>query len=67
MNRPIASSTSLASWVGLIRCATGATWVSTNAAASTLREWPMVSWATCRAFHAASSPETTRAQSFGSR
>ncbi len=41
--------------------------VSTNPAASMLREWPMVSWATWRAFHAASSPETTRAQSFGSR
>ncbi len=54
MNRAVASATSRSSWARLILWAKGATWVSTNAAASWLR--PRVASAMRRAFHGASPP-----------
>ena len=54
MNRPIASSTNRSSWARRTRCATGATWRSTNPAAS--GESRIVARAIRRAFHATRSP-----------
>ena len=65
MNRPIASSTNRSSWARRTRCATGATWRSTNPAAS--GESRIVARAIRRAFHATRSPAVTRAHTFGSR
>ena len=60
MNRAIASSISRSSAAMPMRCANGATWASTNAAAS----WDnsIVASAIRRARHASRSPDCTRAQ-----
>ncbi len=65
MNRAIASATSRSSAAIPMRCANGATWASTNAAAS--RDNPRVASAIRRARQGSRSPHCTRAHTRGSR